>query len=151
MTLLPCEEDTSLWSVSVTFPSGNAETKLNMGRETSMSGDVDIHYPSMIREHRSGIRDQGTWITTCLFTRLESQAWSQQGFWQPSFCRKCNLLGLFYWGTSVVLLFIAFLEERECVEISFMMQNGLVFTFTFLHGINADKHHFISPIITKAS
>ena len=34
-------------------------------------------------------------IPTCLFTRLrESLAWSQQGFWQPGFCRKRNLWSL---------------------------------------------------------
>ena len=37
---------------------------------------------------------QTTFHTTCLFTRLESLAWSQQGFWQPSFCRKRNLWNL---------------------------------------------------------
>ena len=46
---------------------------------------------------------------------------------------------------------IAFLEERECVEIMFMMQNGLVSSFTFLHELKADEPHFISPITTKAS
>ena len=57
-----------------------------------------------------------------LFTRLESLAWSQQGFWQPSFCRKRNLWSLCLdWGSREVLLFIAFLEERECVEMLWMM------------------------------
>ena len=31
------------------------------------------------------------YIATCLFTRLESLAWSQQSFWQLSFWRKRNL------------------------------------------------------------
>ena len=37
---------------------------------------------------------------TCLFTRLESLAWSHQGFWYPSFCRKPNLWSLWYGGIS---------------------------------------------------
>ena len=32
--------------------------------------------------------------STCLFTRLESLARSQQGFWQLSFCRNCSLWNL---------------------------------------------------------
>ena len=34
---------------------------------------------------------------TCLFTRLESLAWVQQGFWQPSFCRKPNFWSFFFY------------------------------------------------------
>ena len=41
----------------------------------------------------------------------------------------------------MVHLFVTFLEERGCVEVMLMMQNGLVPTFPFLHAINADKHH----------
>ena len=53
----------------------------------------------------------------CSFTRLESPAWSQQVFWQHSFCRKRNLWSLcFDGGTSAALLFIAFLKEREYVN-----------------------------------
>ena len=51
---------------------------------------------------------------TCLITRLESLVWSQQGFWQLSLCTNCDLWSLcFDGGNSVVLLCIAFLEERE--------------------------------------
>ena len=46
-----------------------------------------------------------------------SLAWSQLGFWQPSFCRKHNLWSLCFDGVNWVMLHsIAFLEERECVE-----------------------------------
>ena len=54
-------------------------------------------------------------------------------------------------GTRVVLLFIDFLEERECVERIGSMKNGLVFTFPFLHASNTEKPHLSSPITTKAS
>ena len=58
----------------------------------------------------------GSWSqgrSTSLFTRLESLAWSQEGFWQPSFCRKCTLLSLsFVGGNMVLLLFIDFLGEK---------------------------------------
>ena len=55
--------------------------------------------------------------TTCLFTSLESLAWSQQGFWQPSFCRKRNLWSsCFDGGNWVMFHSIAFLEKRECVN-----------------------------------
>ena len=36
-------------------------------------------------------------VPTGLFTRLESIAWSQQGFWQPIFCRKRNVKPLLQW------------------------------------------------------
>ena len=42
-------------------------------------------------------------------------------------------------GTSVVLLFIAFLEEKDCVEMLVMMQKRLVFKITFLHSTNAEN------------
>ena len=51
----------------------------------------------------------------------------------------------------VVLLCIAFLEERESVEKLGRMKDGLVSTFTFLHASNAEKPHLSSPIIAKAS
>ena len=44
-----------------------------------------------------------------------------------------------------MLLFIAFLEERECVEMLQMMQNGLVSTFPLLHAINAEKNTLVRP------
>ena len=51
----------------------------------------------------------------------------------------------------MVLHFVAFLEERECLEKIGRMKNGLVSNFPFLHAINAEKPHLISPITTKAS
>ena len=36
--------------------------------------------------------------STCLFTRLESLAWSQQGFWQLSCRRNCSLWNLSFDG-----------------------------------------------------
>ena len=54
-------------------------------------------------------------------------------------------------GTMVVLLCIAFLEERECVEKLGRTMNKLVSTFPFLHASNAEKPHLSSPITTKAS
>ena len=68
--------------------------------------------------------------TICLFTRLESLAWFQQGFWHPSLYRKCKLWSLCCDGWNRGgLLFIAFLEERECVEKIVRMKDGLVSTF----------------------
>ena len=54
-------------------------------------------------------------------------------------------------GTRVVLIFIAFLEEMECVEKLGKMKSGLVSTFPFLHAKNAEKHHLSSPTTTQAS
>ena len=52
--------------------------------------------------------------TTCLFTRLESLAWSQQGFWQPSFFRKRNLwIFCCDWRTKVGFLCIACRENTK--------------------------------------
>ena len=53
-------------------------------------------------------------------------------------------------GISVLLLLIAFLYGREYVEMLFMMQSEAVSTFSFLLAINVVKHHFSSPIKTKA-
>ena len=44
-------------------------------------------------------------------------------------------------------LFITFLEERACIEMILIMQNGVVTTFPFLHAINADKHHHNNSFI----
>ena len=45
----------------------------------------------------------------------------------------------------VVLLFIDFLEERECLERLERMKNRLVSTVLFLHESNAGKPHLIIP------
>ena len=52
-----------------------------------------------------------------IFTRLESLSWSQQCFWQPSFCRNCNLWS-FCCGrrTKVGFLCIACIQKRKKVE-----------------------------------
>ena len=43
-----------------------------------------------------------------------SQVWSQQGFWQPRFCRKRNLWSLcFDARTKIKLLFIASMEKKK--------------------------------------
>ena len=41
-------------------------------------------------------------------------------------------------GTSVVLFFIAFLEEREGVDLLVLLQNELVYTFPFLLASNEE-------------
>ena len=56
-------------------------------------------HPSSSSSSRSGPEEKETMVLppshpTCLCTRLESLAWSQQGFWQLSFCRKPNLWSL---------------------------------------------------------
>ena len=52
-----------------------------------------------------------SWV---FFTRLESLARSQKGFWQPSFFRKRNLWSICYDGrTKVGFLFIAYTEKRK--------------------------------------
>ena len=72
------------------------------------------------------------WVkTTCLLTTLYSLAWSQEGFWQLSFCRNCALWRLVLWGKKVVHHFISFLEEKECVQKLKRMKNRLDSTFIF--------------------
>ena len=88
---------------------------------------------------------------TCLFTRLVSLARFQKGFWKLSFCRNCDLWSLcFDRENRDMLLFIAFLQEWECVEKLGRMKNGLVSTFPFLHASNAEKPHFSSHISANA-
>ena len=95
---------------------------------------------------------------TCLCTRLESLAWSQQGFWQPSFWWKRNLWSLcFDGGNIVVVLLIDFLEERKCVERLWRKKNRHIYTFPFLHASNAEtpiyySHHikgFINNVFCR--
>ena len=45
-----------------------------------------------------------------------------------------------------MFLFIAFLEEREFVEVLKGFQNGVVSAIPFLHATNADKHHSLDCI-----
>ena len=51
----------------------------------------------------------------------------------------------------MVLLVIAFLEEKESDEKLGMIKNGLVSTFLFPDELNSEKCHLSSPITTKAS
>ena len=53
------------------------------------------------------------WKSTCLFTRLESLAWSQQGFWQLSFYRKCDLWSLCFDGGETGWCFYSSLSRRK--------------------------------------
>ena len=49
-----------------------------------------------------------------IYQARQSLAWSQQGFWQPSFCRKRNLWRLcFDVRTKVKFLCIATMEKKE--------------------------------------
>ena len=50
-----------------------------------------------------------------------------------------------------MLLYIAFLKERECIEKLGRTKIRLVPTFPICHVSNAKKPHVISPITTKAS
>ena len=51
-----------------------------------------------------------------IYQARQSLAWSQQGFWCPSFCRKRTLGSLcFDWGNWAVILFNASLKERGSI------------------------------------
>ena len=52
------------------------------------------------------------------FTRLESLAWSQQDFWQASFCRNCNLWSLCYDGRNKVGFLCIVCMEKGRVDTS---------------------------------
>ena len=91
----------------------------------------------------------GGWGPSNLFIyqARESLAWSQQGFWQPSFCRKRDLWNLcFDWGNWVVLHFTAYLEERGSIKKLKGWNMDLSPLFFFLHWGNAEKLHPSSPI-----
>ena len=78
---------------------------------------------------RKGLHDGAA---TCLFTRLGRLAWSQQDFWQPSFCRNYYLWILcFMGGNRVVLFCIAFLVESKSVGILGRMKMDLSPLFFF--------------------
>ena len=49
----------------------------------------------------------------------------------------------------MVILFVAFVKERECVQKLRRMKNGIVSTFPFLPASNAENPHLSSPITTK--
>ena len=77
---------------------------------------------------------------SCLFTRLDNLAWSQQGFWQPSFCRKQNLWSLCCYGrTEGVFLCIDCMASRKSEE-KFLLPNFKpLYTFSLLQEINKEK------------
>ena len=55
---------------------------------------------------------------TCLFTRLERLGWSQQGFWQPSLCRKSNLWSLCCEGITRCGSLHSLHVEKTCLHFS---------------------------------
>ena len=60
-----------------------------------------------------------------IYQARESLAWSQQGFWQPIFCRKRNLWSLCFDGrTRVKFLCIAWMEKRKSGDKSFFHPFG---------------------------
>ena len=54
-------------------------------------------------------------------------------------------------GNIMVLLCIAFMEERECAEKLGRMKYRLASTFSFIYSSNADKLHLSSTNAKKAS
>ena len=87
-------------------------------------------------------------INLFIYQARQSLAWSQQGFWQPSVCRKRNLWSLcFYWGNWVVLLFTAFLEERESIKKLKGWKKDL--SPLFLFAIEAMQRNFILVLPSK--
>ena len=52
---------------------------------------------------------------------------------------------LFCWGNIVVLLFLDFLKERECVRRLGRMKNRHIYTFPSLHASNSEKPHLLLP------
>ena len=88
-----------------------------------------------------------TATATCLFTWLESLAWSQQGFRQPSFCRKHSLWSLGYDGRTMVrFLCITCMEKKKSGGKSICHPKKLLYTFPFVQERNAEKHHPIFQI-----
>ena len=90
---------------------------------------------------------------TCLFTRLDSLPWSQQGFWRLSICRNCILWSFGCHGeTRLMLVCIACLVYRKTHP------SKLYCTFPFIHTADtlqtpkkqAEKPQPSSPITTKA-
>ena len=85
-----------------------------------------------------------------IYQARQSLARSQQGFWQPSFCRKLNLGSLcFDWGNRVLLLINASLKERASTMKlkGWKMDSFLVFFFSIL----AMKIKFSLVLLLKQS
>ena len=53
--------------------------------------------------------------STSLFTRLESLAWSPQGFWQPRFCRNCGFMKPLLWLVNLHYL-NGYIKKSKCVH-----------------------------------
>ena len=78
-------------------------------------------------------------MATCLFTRLESLAWSQQGIWQPRFCRERNLWSLCCdMITKLKFLCIACMGNWESGDKSICHPSKLPYTFPLLQESNSD-------------
>ena len=68
-----------------------------------------------------------------IYQARKSLAWSQQGFWQPTFCRKRNLWSLCFDGRiNVKFLCIASLEKKKSGDNSIFHPLQLLDTFPFL-------------------
>ena len=136
--------DQSLWRESLPRKSGRNAPEFILRTETKCIFVKNL-LSALIFDIRKCLNP------TCLFTRLESLALSQKGFWKLSFCRNCGLWSLcFYGGNRVGLLCIAFLEERESVKMIGRMKNGLHSSFPFLQASNSEKP-LSSPMTTKVS
>ena len=112
--------------------------------------DFTMEYWDVTLEFGNVLLDYGGVPSTCLFARLESLAWYQQSS-ATSFSEEIVIYETFVvnGGTSIELLCIAFLEERERVETLWRMKDGLA--YNFLPENSPEKPYPRSPITTKAS
>ena len=87
-----------------------------------------------------------TWTQACLFTRLESLAWSQQGFWQPSYFRKRKIWNLRCdVRTGVVLLCIDCIENRTSWGKSLRHNLKPLYIFPLFQEIKNKKNTTLFP------
>ena len=86
-------------------------------------------------------------IAQLFFTRLESVAWSKQGFWHPSFFRKHNLWSLCcVVRTKVGFLCLACMEKGKSVDMRILHPSNLFYRFPFLQESNEGSTTLCCPL-----
>ena len=86
----------------------------------------------------------GVLLNLFIYQARESLAWSQQGFWQPTFCRKRNLWSLCFDGRSKVkfLCIASMAKKKHGEEFIFHPSSFLILPLSFWEALNRSTTQF---------
>ena len=119
-----CRAEPDMWNGVNTEPSLRATT-CGMRNFHWISPSADWAYKLQCLWRRWSLFPPMQWDTNLLFTRLESRASSQKGFWQLNFCRNCMFT------KSVVVIVCLFVNPRKThpTYARFTLQNVTQFNY----------------------